>query len=114
MQVTLYRTATIYLFTDINALLYISSIALGSFAITAPLCSKTIDTAGSGPPNSRIPTVISAGAIKELQLAYFLENLEVLFFNTSLTDITKWGTSEYHNNTIEIVTKIAAVSILLP
>ena len=65
-------------------------------------------------PNSGIPTVISAGVIKELQLVYFLENLKVLFFNTGLTDITKWGTSEYYNNTIEIVTKIAAVSILLP
>ena len=78
-----------YLFTDINALLYISSIALGSFATAAPLCSETIDTAGGGPPNSGVLTVISAGAIKELQLAYFLENLEVLFFNTSLTDIIK-------------------------
>ena len=91
-----------------------SSIALRSFATAAPLCSETIDTAGGGPPNSRVPTVISAGAIKELQLAYFLENLEVLFFNTSLMDIIKWGTSEYYNDTIEIVTKIAAVSILLP
>ena len=51
---------------DINALLYISSIALGSFATTAPLYSRTIDTASSSPPNSRILTIISAGTIKEL------------------------------------------------
>ena len=99
---------------DINAFLYISSIALGSFTTAVLLYFKTIDMAGGSPPNSRIPTVISAGVIKELQLVYFLENLEVSFFNTSLIDITKWGTSKYYNNTIKIVTKIAAVSILLP
>jgi hypothetical protein len=55
-----------YLFMDINTLLYISFIALGSFATIAPLYFKTIDMANSGPPNSGILTVISAGAIKEL------------------------------------------------
>jgi hypothetical protein len=99
---------------DINTLLYIFFIVLGSFATAAPLCSKTMDIASSGPPNSGILTIISASVIKELQLAYFLENLEASFFNTSLINITKWGINEYNNNTIEIVTKIAAVSVLLP
>ena len=97
---------------DINAFLYIFSIALGSFATAAFLCSETIDIVSSGPPNSGILTVISTGAIKEFQLAYFLENLEVSFFNIGLIDIIKWGISKYYNNTIEIVTKIVAVSIL--
>ena len=51
---------------DINALLYITSIALESFATVAPLYSNTTAIAGSGPPNSGVLTVISAGAIKEL------------------------------------------------
>ena len=74
---------------DINTLLYISSIALGSFITATPLCFKTIDTASSSLLNSKVLTVISAGTIKELQLVYFFKNLEVSFFNTSLTDITK-------------------------
>jgi len=55
-----------YPFMDINALLYMSSIALGSFATTTPLYSNTTAIVGSGPLNSRVLTVISAGAIKEL------------------------------------------------
>ena len=43
-----------------------SSIALRSFATTAPLYSNTIAIAGSSLLNSRVPTIISAGAIKEL------------------------------------------------
>ena len=74
---------------DINALLYMTSIALESFTTIAPLYSNTIAIADSGPPNSRVLTVISAGAIKELQLAHFLENFKASFFNTSLAEIIK-------------------------
>ena len=101
-----------YPFTDINALLYMSSIALGSFATAAPLCSNTTAIAGGGPLNSGVLTVISAGAIKELQLAHFFENLEASFFGTSLTEITKWGINEYPNDAINIINKITAMSIL--
>jgi len=45
--------------------------------------------AGGGPPNRGIITMISAGTIRELQLAQFLENLEVLLYKTSLTDIIR-------------------------
>ena len=74
---------------DINTLLYITSIALESFATAAPLYSNTTAIVGSGPPNSRVLTVISAGAIKELQLAHFLENFKASFFNTGLVEIIK-------------------------
>ena len=57
---------------DINTLLYITSIALGSFTTAVPLYSNTIAIVDSSPPNSRVLTIISADAIKELQLAYFL------------------------------------------
>ena len=43
-----------------------TSIALGSFATMAPLYSNTTAIAGGGPLNSRVPTIISAGVIKEL------------------------------------------------
>jgi hypothetical protein len=58
--------------------------------------------------------LISPEAIKGFQLALFLENLESSFFNTGLTLITNQGTSGYPNNTIEVVSKVAAVSTLLP
>ena len=79
----------------------------------APLYFNTIAIVNSSPPNSGVLTVISAGAIKELQLAHFLENLKVFFFNTSLTEITKWGINKYPNDAINVISKIAAISILL-
>jgi len=78
-----------YPFTDINTLLYIFSIALGSFTTAAPLYSNTTAIVNGSPPNSGVLTIISAGAIKELQLSHFLEILEASFFSTSLIEITK-------------------------
>ncbi|KAH8799665.1 ferritin-like domain-containing protein [Xylogone sp. PMI_703] len=91
---------------SINTLLCLSSIALGSFAAAAPLCSNTTDVAGGGLPNIDKPPLISPNAIKGVQLALFLENLEVSYFSTGLTNITKWGTSGYANDTIDIVSKV--------
>ncbi len=101
-----------YPLIDINALLYMSFITLGSFTTAAPLYSNTIAIVGGGPLNSGVLTVISTGAIKELQLAHFFENLEASFFNTSLMEIIKWGINKYPNNTIDIVNKITTISIL--
>jgi hypothetical protein len=94
-----------------NILLYISFIALGSL-ITAMPCSQIRATAGGRPPNGQIPTMVSKNTIKELQLAHFLENLKVSFFNVSLINLMSWGTNEYSNNTVETVRKVAAVSVL--
>jgi hypothetical protein len=78
-----------YFLTNISALLYAYSFTMGGVVATAPLCSETIDKAGGGLPNSVLPTAISAGAIKELQLAYVLENVEVSFLNAGLTNLTE-------------------------
>jgi len=43
-----------------------TSIALGSFTTAAPLYSNTIAIVGGSPLNSRVPTIISTGTIKEL------------------------------------------------
>ncbi|KAF2788131.1 hypothetical protein K505DRAFT_353408 [Melanomma pulvis-pyrius CBS 109.77] len=75
-----------YFLTDISALLYAISFTVGGIAAAAPLCSETIDKAGGGPPNSVVPTVISASAVKDLQLA----------------------PTELPNDTIEVISKIAA------
>jgi hypothetical protein len=48
-----------------------------------------------------------------LQLALFLENLETSYFLTGLTNITRWGLRVYPNDTVEIVSKVAAVTVLL-
>ena len=97
----------------INGLLYASSIIVGSLIATAPLCNNTIDMAGSGLPNTEMPPSISASAVKHFQLALFLENLEVSFFQAGLANITKWNTTGYSNDTVEVVTKVAAISALL-
>ena len=94
-----------------NTLLYVSFIALWSL-VTAMPCSQVRATAGGGPPNGQIPTMVSKNAIKELQLAHFLENLKVSVFNVGLINLTNWGTDGFSNDTVETVRKVAAVSVL--
>jgi hypothetical protein len=94
-----------------NTLFYVSLIALGSL-VTAMPCSQIRVTAGGGPPNGQIPNTVSTNAIKELQLAHFLENLKVSFFNVGLINLMSWGTNGYSNGTVETVRKVAAVSVL--
>lgn len=60
-------------------------------------------------PNTTLPSTITECGIREIQLAQFLENLEVDFFTTGFANITAWGTTSYSNNSAEIVGKIAAV-----
>jgi hypothetical protein len=78
----------------------------------APLCPETIATAGGGLPNTTLPTTVSKSGIREIQLAQFLENLEVDFFTTGFANITAWGTTSYSNKSAEIVGKIAAVGVI--
>ena len=94
-----------------NILLYVSFIALGSL-VTAMPRSQIRATAGGGPPNGQIPITVSTNAIKELQLAHFLENLKVSFFNVGLINLMSWGTNGYSNDTVKTVRKVAAVSVL--
>ncbi|KAF2181008.1 hypothetical protein K469DRAFT_692524 [Zopfia rhizophila CBS 207.26] len=89
-------------------------IAFSALVDAAPLCPKTINTAGGGLPNTTLPAAVSEGGIKEIQLAQFLENLEVSFFTAGSANITKWGTNGYSNDSIEIVSKIAAVPLIPP
>jgi hypothetical protein len=79
--------------------------------IAAPLCSDTIDTAGGSLPNRGKPVLISKNAVKEFQLALFLENLELSYFQGGLENVTHWGISKYLANTVEIIGKIAAVNL---
>ena len=96
-----------------NRLLYATSIVVGSLVAAAPLCNNTIDMAGGGLPNTDMPLTISASAAKGFQQALFLENLGLSFFQAGLANITKWNTTGYLNDTIQIVTKVAAVSTVL-
>jgi hypothetical protein len=81
------------------------------FVGAAPLCSETVDIAGSGLPIRTLPTAISESGIREIQLAQFFENLEVSFFTGGSGNITKWDIDGYSNNSIETVRKVVAVSI---
>ena len=86
-------------------------VGLPTFLVSAaPLCPETIDMAGGGLPNTTLPSIVSESGIREIQLAQFLENLEVELFTTGFTNITDWGTTAFSNNSAEIVGKIAAVS----
>ena len=99
-----------YSLVTMNSLLYASSIVVGSLVAAAPLCNNTINVAGGSLPDIGMPPSISASAVKDFQLTLFLENLEALFFQASLANITKWGAYGYLNNTIKVVAKVAAVS----
>jgi hypothetical protein len=74
----------------------------------APLCPE-IDMAGGSLPNTTLPSTLSESGIREIQLAQFLDNLEVDFFTTGYANITAWGTTGYSNDSAEIVGKVAAV-----
>jgi hypothetical protein len=97
-----------------GGLLYASAIVIGSFVAAAPLCNETIDVAGGSLPDIGKLSSISTSAVKGFQLALFLENLEASFFQTGLTNITEWSIDGYPNDTIEVVTGVAAVSCLAP
>jgi hypothetical protein len=97
-----------------NGLLYASSMVVGSLVAAAPLCNDTIDIAGGGLPNTNMPPSISASAVKDFQVALFLENLGLSFLQAGLANMTKWNTTGYPNDTIEVVTKVVAVSSLAP
>jgi hypothetical protein len=104
-----YLNETMYFPAKIFTFVYISSLALGSAATP---CPDSIDTARGGLSSGGLSTTIATNVIKELQLAFFLENLELSFFNMSLTNLGQWGTNGYSNNTIQAIEQIAAVSKL--
>jgi hypothetical protein len=97
-----------------GGLLYASAIVIGSFVAAAPLCNNTTAAAGGSLPDIGKPSSISTSAVKGFQLALFLENLEVSFFQTGMTNITEWSTNGYPNDTIEVINSVAAVSCLAP
>src|SRR5438094_10450330 len=99
-----------YFSTNFSSILYTSSVILVAITAAAPFCPNTTNTAGGGLPNSEIPILISDTAVKEFQLALYLENLEASYFQTGLKNVTLWGTNGHPNDTIEIISKIAAVS----
>jgi hypothetical protein len=80
-------------------------------ASAAPLCPDTIDMAGGGLLNTTLPSMVSKSGIREIQLAQFLENLEVDFFTTGFMNLTDWGTAGYSEDSAEVVGKIAAVRV---
>jgi hypothetical protein len=96
------------------ALLYASSVLIGSFVVAAPLCNNIIDVARGSLLYINKLLSISTSAVKDFQFALFLENLEASFFQTSLTNITRWNISGYPYDTIEVVSKVAAINSLAP
>lgn len=92
-----------------NTVICICSYLLAASASATPFHNITY-LAGGGPPDSEVSTPVSKYALKEFQLALFLENLEADYFQTGLRNLTVWGIGGHPNSTIDVVGKIAAVS----
>lgn len=96
------------------------SVALAAFALlTASSVSAALmqakpdnvaDTAGGNVPNGPPPANITDAAITHFQGVNFLENLEAAFFEEGLKNLTEWNDRGYLNFTIDVVTKVHAVS----
>ena len=97
-------------FSNTHFILYALPTILVGLTGAAPLGPEVVDTAGGSPPNSKLPAIVTAAAIKELQLALFLENLEAAFFKKGVSNITKWGATEFPNDTLKLINRTAAVS----
>jgi hypothetical protein len=78
----------------------------------ALFCNNIIDVAGGSLLYINKLLSILTSAVKDFQLALFLENLKALFFQTGLTNIIRWNISGYLYNTIEVVSKVTAISDL--
>lgn len=89
------------------------SLTLCGSTSATPLYPKLIITAGGGLPNTTLPATVSQSWLKEIQLAKFLESLEVSFFTAGSANITKWGNG-YSNDLIEIHNRIPAFSTSSP
>ena len=84
-----------------------------SSVLAAPLQARydsLADTAGGGPPNAPLPATISDAAITAFQGVNFLENLEAAFFGEGLQNLTKWNDHGKLDSTVDVVTKVHAVS----
>lgn len=96
------------------------SVAIASFTLlaassvlTAPVQNKSdtvADAAGGAPPNGSPPPNISDDAVADFQGVNFLENLEAAFFEEGLKNLTKWNDHGHLDFTIDVVTKVHAVS----
>ncbi|KZF21429.1 hypothetical protein L228DRAFT_212327 [Xylona heveae TC161] len=75
----------------------------------APLSLQDQVVAGGGVPDiPPPPSPLTKSEAQNIQLANFLENLEVNFFSQGLANITSWGVGDYPFNIVDIVTKIVA------
>jgi hypothetical protein len=87
----------------------LASFLIGACVNATPLTSVTIEMAGGGLPNTTLPRIITTSGTREIQLAQFLENLEVSFFTQGVVNISSWGTSGYRNDSTKLLSRIAAV-----
>lgn len=60
-------------------------------------------------PNTPPPPTLSNGTLNDFQIAQFLENMESAFFQAGVKNLTEWGTQGYPANTLDVVSRVAAV-----
>jgi len=74
------------------------------------LSSAVINTAGGDVPNAPPPPSLSSATLRSFQVAEFLENMESAFFQAGVKNLTAWGAQGYPANTLDVVSRVAAVS----
>lgn len=94
-----------------SIIIFLALSSLVRLTSCTPLCADIVAVAGGGLPNGEKPIFISEDAVSDIQLALYLENLESSFFRSGLQNISSWVTQSFPNDTTEILSKIAAVSL---
>ena len=108
------------LITNLTKNLTMYSVAVGSFVLlvatsvfAAPMHVRSdavAVAAGGAPPNGPLPANISDAATTALQAVNFLENIEAAFYEEGLKNLTKWNDDHKLDFTIDVITKVHAVS----
>ena len=96
------------------------SVAVGSFVLlaassvlAAPMQVRSdaiADAAGGAAPNGPLPANISDAATTAFQAVNFLENIEAAFYEEGLKNLTKWNDDHKLDFSIDVITKVHAVS----
>ena len=60
-------------------------------------------------PNAPPPPTLSNITLNDFQVAEYLENMESAFFQAGVKNLTLWGVDGYPANTLDVVTRVAAV-----
>ncbi|KAI9798988.1 MAG: hypothetical protein M1833_004341 [Piccolia ochrophora] len=85
---------------------------VSSRAAPPPLTPEIIQQAGGGLINQPPPQTLSAPTLDLVQLAQFISNEKLAYFDFGIENIPKWGLGDFPNNTLEIIQSFRAQAIV--